>query len=122
MMAALALVLLAAAVPAATADYLQTTFFPSTTDCSGSFSQKVFSSIGCLDVGSGLFATLSCTSSTTARFNLFTTPQCTGSSTPSNFDFNSTCAAGGSSSSQQQVCVSGALTTPPGVASTIYSQ
>ena len=119
-MAALALGLIAALVPAlVSADFTQTTLY-TTTDCSGSSSAKIFNNIGCSSVGSGLWATVSCTSSTAATLNVFANAQCTGTSTPSTLPIGSTCSPG-SGTSTQQVCVTGAFAAPNGVVITSYT-
>jgi hypothetical protein len=111
--------LLAAAVPSATADFLQTSLYASG-DCSGTPIIKSFSYIGCSSVGTNLWATASCSGSTAATVNVFQNAQCTGTSTPSTLPLSSSCSPG-STGSSKQICVTGAFAAPPGVISTNYS-
>ncbi len=109
-------------LPGAIADYLQTSFLPST-DCTGTVFSKFFSYTGiCANVGDNVWGTLSCTNSTTAILNVYASAQCTGTPVLNPIPMQTTCSSGGSTTSTIQTCVSGTFSAPAGVIMNSYTK
>lgn len=115
----MALLIFAATIAVANADYLQSSIF-STADCSGSAFAKSYSYLGCVSVGGNMWISLSCSSASVGTLNAYTNAQCTGTSNANNpIPIPSTCTAG--SPASQSTCVTGAFSPPPGVIITGYT-
>lgn len=106
------LALLSLSLGAATADYIQTTFYLSSSKCSGPVFQTVSQLVGCSPQGSSSL-TVTCLNSTAAIADVFTdSTDCTGSSTPIDVPFDSSCTATGAQSSLSQ-CITGSYSACP---------
>jgi hypothetical protein len=102
---------LAIAVSTVNADFIQTTFYLSSSKCSGQVFQTVSQLVGCSQQGSSSL-TVTCLNSSAAIAEVFSGTDCTGPSTPIDVPFDSSCTATGAQSSLSQ-CVTGSYSAWP---------
>ena len=122
--AQLPLLLLALLPLAPRADFLQSTYFtPIDDQCSGPRLQAISQLMGCTWQGPSASFSLTCTSPSSSIINVFSTPDCSGPSSPTRVPVNNSCAPGSKGSGFfTQRCIKGAYSASREFAASIRAQ